>query len=358
MIEVARKSFWVLAILCTLGLSEGDAKAQDAAGKEPPVAKVAASAAAAKIEIAYADGKLSADLKDAEIKDVLKEIGRAVKAKIEIGDGIAGKVTASFQHLSLEDGLAALISGEGTAIVVGYDKKGSVTLIQASKKAGTPPAQVVKVRKVRDYFSPADIASSMDLDEVKELMGILRNPNKKDGWVRAAKQIINIKRPEAKPYLKELIHHEDDFVRDQAMNEYAMLVDVEDADFILEMAKDKSWETRGAAAYISMTLVDDPRQVPVLIEMLNDEKVSVRDAAIRALGFKRSREAVPALEQLLRDLLAKDQDGHTRATAAETLYSITGNKYEWMTPAQKKSFDEEVNEGLERIHKASEQDKK
>jgi len=307
--------------------------------------------------VSYSGGLLSVTAKNAEIREVLTKIGAAVNAEARISEEISGKVTISFQNLGLEEGLARLVSGEGTGIVLGYDKNGSVKLVMLSRRAAGQTESVVKVRKVRDYFSPADQASSMSLDEVKDLTKVLRDPKKKDKWVRAAKKIINIKKPEAKPYLKELMQHEDDFVRDQAMNEYAMLVDVEDADFILEMARDKSWETRGAAAYISMTLVDDPRQVPVLIEMLKDEKVSVRDAAIRALGFKRLREAVPFLEQLLSDLISKDQDGHTRATAAEALYSITGNKYEWMTPEQRKNHDERGRQALERIRKASEQDK-
>jgi len=205
-----------------------------------------------------------------------------------------------------------------------------VKLIQISKTPGTQPATVIKVRKVRSYFSPADVASSMDLDDVKELAEVLGNPKKKDRWVRAAKQIINIKRPEAKPYLKELIHHENDFVRTEAMDEFAMLVDVEDAAFILEMAKDKDWERRAAAAYISMTLVDDPRQIPVLIEMLKDEMGSVRDAAIRALGFKRSQEAVPYLKEFL-----KHKDGGTRALSSDALFLITKTKYDWMTPEER-----------------------
>lgn len=190
------------------------------------------------------------------------------------------------------------------------------------------------------------MASSISMDKVKELMAILRDPNRKGQWVIAGKQIINIKHPEAKPYLKELMTHEDDFVRSEAVREFAMLVDAEDADYILDLAEDKAWQRRVAAVEIAMPLIDDPRQIPVLIKMLHDKDFAVQEAAIGAVGVKKAQAAIPELEGLL-----KTGKAHTRAAAAEALYSITKVKYEWKTPEEKANFEKILKEADEEFKK-------
>ncbi len=300
--------------------------------EKAPVAAASRSRFEARTKITYADGKLSADLQGADIADVLTKIGQVVNARVEIGEGLTGKVTTSFQSFSLQDGLAKLISGEGAGIIVGYDQKGTVTFIKLSRKAGGQGAKVVAVKKVRAGFSQRDLEKSLSLDKVKEMMSIFRDRGKQDQWVLAAKQIMYIRIPEAKPYLKELIDHEDDFVRDEAVREYVRLVDAEDADFILDLAEDNKWQRRVAAASSAMPLVDDPRQIPILLKML-DEFDALREAAIGTLGVKRCQEAVPALNNLL-----KVGDAHTRAGAADALYLITGTKYDWMTPAERRDL--------------------
>lgn len=100
-------------------------------------------------EIAFVEGKLSANLKNAEFASVLLEIGMAVKARVDIGGDIPSNISLSFSNLSLEEGLATLIKGEGKGIVLCYDKNGAVTLISVSKRAGMKPEQVFKVTSVR-----------------------------------------------------------------------------------------------------------------------------------------------------------------------------------------------------------------
>ena len=332
-------------------LSATQAQEHHITGKHQTIAENSASSiepiekpGEGKREITFVDGKLSVNLKNAEMDGVLAEIGTAVKARVDIGAGIPAKTSVSFSNLSLEDGLAALIKGEGAGIVLCYDKNGALTLIKLSKKTGAGPELVFKVKKVRSYFSPQDQASGLSMNKVKELMSILRDPNKKGRWVIAAKQIMNIKNPEAKPYLKELITHEDDFVREEAAWEYAMLVDAEDADYILDLAEDKAWQNRNAAAEIAMPMIDDPRQIPMLIKMLQDRNIAVQDSAISALGNKRAQAAVPYLEDLL-----KTANGGTRAAVAEALYSITKVKYEWKTPKEKADFEEILRKSDEEI---------
>jgi hypothetical protein len=329
------------------------AMAQESPAKASSTVQVVANVPDTKVEVAWTDGKLSADLKNADLNDVLAKIGRAIKAQVDVGEGIPGVVSLSFSGLPLEDALARLIQGEGAGIVLCYDQGGTVTLIRVSKRAGASHERVTKVRKVRSYFSPQDQAASLSMDRIKELMGILRDSHRKGQWVIAAKQIINIKNPEAKPYLKELMTHEDDFVRDEALWEYAMLVDAEDADFILDLAEDKSWRRRAAAAEIAMRLVDDPRQIPVLMKMVQDKTFAVQDAAIKTLGAKKTQAAIPVLEELLRT-----GNADTRASAAAALYRMTKVKYEWRTPEEKAAFEEELRESDERMkRKATEYEK-
>ena len=307
--------------------------------QQGPGSSIAVNSQQGKMDVRYTDGKLSADLKDIEINSVLSEIGRVVGARVEIGSGISGKVTTSFQKVTLEDSLEKLISGAGAGIVTAYDKAGTVTLIKVSKWVGTQQQGVVKVRKVREYFSAKDRADGLSMDRVRKLMEIFRDPSKKGHWVVAAKQIMNIKNPEAKPFLKELITHEDDFVWDEAVREYAMLVDAEDADFILELAEDKAWQRKIAAVAIAMPQIDDPRQIPLLIKMVDDSDFAVQDAAIGAAGVKRIQAAVPILEEIL-----KRGQPHTRAAVADALYSITGVKREWKTVEERAKYQERLRQ--------------
>jgi hypothetical protein len=307
-----------------------------------PSEKVGGTAAG----VAYVNGRLSVNVKDAGLDGVLKEIGAAIKARVDVGGGTPIQVSTSFSNLSLEEGLVALMKDTATGVVLCYDGNGAVTLISLSLRAGDLPDRVCKVKKVRSYFSPRDQASGLSMGKVRKLMAILRDPKQKGRWVVAAKQIMNIKNPEAKPYLKELITHEHDFVREEAAWEYAMLVDAQDADFILALAEDQAWQNRSAAAEIAMPLIDDPRQIPILIRMLQDSHTSVSDAAIGALGRKRAQAAVPYLQDLL-----KTGSYSARAKVAEALHSITNERYEWKTPDEKALYEQELKASEEEFKK-------
>lgn len=88
-------------------------------------------------EIKYDQGKLSVNLDDADIKQVLKEIGEAANIKLKIGEGLSGKINrVQFKNLPLKDALERLVGGRGYGVAMEY--KGSRLIsVHISKKEGT-----------------------------------------------------------------------------------------------------------------------------------------------------------------------------------------------------------------------------
>jgi len=341
-----------VAALGALALVTGFAdrvSAETSSTSATPSASAVQAEAPSRLSVTVDGGKLSAEVANAEIKDVLMAIGKAVPAPVDIGDGVTGKVTASFKAMSLEEGLSAVVSGAGVGIIVGFNKAGAVQFIKVTRKVGTDHPTVVAVRKVREFFTPWQQKDSLDLEEVRELTKNLQDPSKKKQWGRLAGKIIDIRIKTAKPYLRELMDHPEDYIRWEATDAFCRLADVEDADFLLDMATDKERNRRAVVAYTAMPLVDDPRQIPLLLEMLKDKWGSVQEGAFRALASKRAQEAVPALEAILRSG-AKS----TRAQAAEALTVITGKEYDYMTPEERRELEEEVRRDKEEVRKRRE----
>jgi len=87
-----------------------------------------------KIEVQYKDDKLSVEVENAEIKDVLKMIGEVAGVKMEIREEISWKLgKEKFEDLTLEDGLQRLIGGTGFGAVIEY-KEDLPVAIKVSKK--------------------------------------------------------------------------------------------------------------------------------------------------------------------------------------------------------------------------------
>jgi hypothetical protein len=90
----------------------------------------------AEYEITYDKGKLSVNLENADIKQVLAEIGKAAKVELEIGEGLSGKINqAQFNSLSLKDALERLVGGKGYGVAMEYEGSKLVS-VHISKKEG------------------------------------------------------------------------------------------------------------------------------------------------------------------------------------------------------------------------------
>jgi HEAT repeat protein len=163
----------------------------------------------------------------------------------------------------------------------------------------------------------------LGMDAVKDLVKDLQDPNKKDKVDKTYLQLINIKNPEAKPYLKQLFNHESSGVRMRASSRFAFLADKNDIESILQMTKNNDWNIRTASIYAMQTLKDTDFS-DILINMLNDTSNLVRSTAAHALGYKHVAKAVPYLEKAL-----DDKENRVRERAFVSLYILTGKKYDY-----------------------------
>lgn len=169
-----------------------------------------------------------------------------------------------------------------------------------------------------DEVNYSGLGSSESIKIVRDL----QDPAKKDKWQNISGQIINIKDPAAKPYLKQLLNHEMHYVRADASMKYSKLVNERDEADIIEMLNNADLHVRGEAINAMMRLncasFDD-----VLINLLvNDNKL--RYKAAKALGYKRVMKSIPYLETAL-----SDKDRYVRREAYISLYILTDKKYEF-----------------------------
>jgi HEAT repeat protein len=168
----------------------------------------------------------------------------------------------------------------------------------------------------------------MGLDEANKVAQDLDDKSKKDKWPKIAKQIILIKNPDAKPQLKKLFNHEQDYVRGEAAAAFSAMAEEKDKDDILEMAKNPDWAVRCSAIDAMKHLADSFHQI--LVNLLKDPEHIVRLYAAKALGYKNDKEAIPFLEIAL-----KDENLRVRQEAFIALYLIADKKNDFIgrTPA-------------------------
>ena len=96
--------------------------------------------------------------------------------------------------------------------------------------------------------------------------------------------------------------------------------------FALEMLASRNSEIRADATSILGRLRDDPGAVGALVASLEQEReAEALDATLVALAQIKSPRAVPALARLIRD---ESTDGDTRFTAAQTLGSTVGKRFD------------------------------
>ncbi len=163
----------------------------------------------------------------------------------------------------------------------------------------------------------------MGMDEAKNVIQDLGDKSKKDKWPKIAKQIVLIKNPEAKPYLKKLFSHEQSYVRGEAATRFSVMVDTSDVNDVLEMAKNPDWAVR-CSAIDAMKRLKGYDFNKVLLGLLEDKETIVRLYAAKAVGYKKISAAVPRLEETL-----KDKDIRVRQESYISLYILTGKKYDF-----------------------------
>ena len=175
-------------------------------------------------------------------------------------------------------------------------------------------------------------------DEALTIVRDLEDKRKKDNWPKIAKQIINIRDPKAKPHLKRLLNHEQDYIRWEAASRLMALADETDAPAIIEMSKNKDNSVRTQAIY-AMQKLKNIEFGDELIAMLNDWSPLVRSRAAKALGYKKIERAVPNLEKAIKDSELRDEnisgsgekkeELRVREEAFIALYILTGKKYNY-----------------------------
>ena len=176
-------------------------------------------------------------------------------------------------------------------------------------------------------------------DEAQTVIRDLQDKSKKDQWPKIAKQIIHIKDRNAKPYLKQLLNHENMDIRWEAADRFRAMVDENDVPAIIEMTKnsDRIVRAEGIHAMVNLKTFEFSNE---LIALLNDSAANVRREAAKAIGDKKITRATSALEQTLKDCEQR-ANSHSAGTLQYnteisvcnetyiTLYILTGKKYDF-----------------------------
>ena len=112
------------------------------------------------LKVEYANGLLSLELQNVDIIEVLKKIAVVANVEIDVGPGVKEKIeNIKFKNLSWEKAMEKLIEGEGSGVVVEYEK-GVVKRIMLSKnieeikdKALTKKDEIIDLTLRRRFLS-------------------------------------------------------------------------------------------------------------------------------------------------------------------------------------------------------------
>jgi len=176
----------------------------------------------------------------------------------------------------------------------------------------------------RAYKGESVNYGGLGLDEALNVINGLKDKTKADKWPKMAKQIILIKDPKAKPYLKALFNHEKDYVREESASAYSVLVNESDIATIEEMAKNQDWFVRSRAIDAMKNIPQESFAGTLIDLLINDPHRSPRSNAAKALGYKKVTSAIPYLEKAL-----NDKELRVRQESFIALYILTGNKYDF-----------------------------
>lgn len=89
--------------------------------------------------------RFSMEFRDADLRDVFRLLGQESGQNIVVGKGVAGKITLSFQEVTLEEALDAILRGFGYH----FQREGNMVLITAEAPPAAAPAPVTRIVTLR-----------------------------------------------------------------------------------------------------------------------------------------------------------------------------------------------------------------
>jgi len=102
--------------------------------KDGMVYKIKKATAEQKSLIRYADGKLTIDVQNIEVKSFLKELSSKTAISIVPDAKVEGNITGKLYQVDLDDGLRVLLEGNGFKVV---KRKNIYQIISANEKSGS-----------------------------------------------------------------------------------------------------------------------------------------------------------------------------------------------------------------------------
>jgi type IV pilus assembly protein PilQ len=92
---------------------------------------------------------VSIELRDVELKDVLRAIGQEHRINVVIDDAVAGKVTVSLKNVPLWDAIESILRGKGYT----YIAEGNIVRIVKADEDGDLVTRIIKIK----YGNPKDL---------------------------------------------------------------------------------------------------------------------------------------------------------------------------------------------------------
>jgi hypothetical protein len=223
-------------------------------------------AGAVPLAVHVEGGLVSVDVRDERLGDVLRAIAQQAGLELEIHSGGDDRVTDSFDHLGVAEGIQRLARGHDVILIFGATRDGTAPrrLVAAHLYEASPPAVPVPV-----------------------------DPKQRAARLRAVRELVRQARQQQPGAVNSLI---------------ALLSDADPA------------IRRSAAAALGS--IGGPEAAAALTTALNDQEASVRVSALTALGRRREESAVPSLTQVL----ARDREASVRRAAIWALSSIRSDE--------------------------------
>ncbi len=233
--------------------------------------------------IAFSEGKLSVDLRDADLANVLQQI--ATRASFQLTtSGQLRRVTAVFTAVSLEEGLRRLVQDH------------ELMLVYRPAEVGRGAGKLVEVHVFAASPSPNPLQTATALAEINQLL-------------RSGGDQRNVGR------LTELLSFAaDPTVRARAAWALGRIGAPAGGTALAQALSDETAQVRIQAA-LALRGLQGVQAIPALAGLLlRDPDVTVRRAAVGALGTLREASAISALRAAL-----ADPDASVRQQATQAL---------------------------------------
>jgi len=145
------KGYWIFGIAVGLLLLLIPGTEAWSQGKGVQTEDTRQKSAAKRLYVAVQEGRLSVDLQEADMKEVLAQIGRQAGIRISSGPSSGKRVSARFSGVELEEGLRRLLRAVSLSHIFMYASRpaGSVTISEVrvlgeGKEATPPPATLAE----------------------------------------------------------------------------------------------------------------------------------------------------------------------------------------------------------------------